>query len=224
MSKLVWDQIGEHLFETGVDQVALFPFVKDTSSYSKGVAWNGITGVTKSPSGAEPTALWADNIKYLNLYSAEELGGTITAYTCPQEWFDLNGAPEVAQGVRIGQQSRGSFGLVYRTKVGNDTEGKDYGYKYHLVYGAQASPSEEAASTENDSPEATEFSWEFSTTPVPVTGYKPTSILEFDTINSDSTKLATLLDIIYGTENADARLPMPDEVIRIMGGTTPVNP
>ena len=215
--ELKWDQLGEHLFETGVDHVALFPFDKATSAYSKGVAWNGITGVTKSPSGAEPTALWADNIKYLNLYSAEELAGTITAYTYPDEWKTLNGQKEIAPGVWVSQQSRGTFGLVYRTKIGNDTEGDSLGHKYHFVYGAQCSPSEEAASTKNDSPEATEFSWEFNTTPVSVTGADPTSILEFDTLSTDPDKLEVLLKIVYGSAEADARLPLPDEIASIMG-------
>lgn len=217
MSELKWDQLGEHLFETGVDHVALFPFNKTTSAYDKGVAWNGITGITKSPSGGEPTALWADNIKYLNLYSAEELGATVTAYTYPPEWSELNGAPEIAKGVRIGQQSRGTFGLFYRTKIGNDTAGDSYGYRYHAIYGAQASPSEEAASTQNDSPEATEFSWEISTTPIAVTGFKPTSIVEFSSLECDAAKLDTLLKVVYGSAESEPRLPLPDEIVEIMG-------
>lgn len=216
-SELKWDELGEHLFETGVDHVALFPFDKTTNKYGEGVAWNGITGVTKNPSGGEPTALWADNIKYLNLYSAEELGLTITAYTYPVEWSELNGAPEIAPGVRIGQQSRGTFGLVYRTKIGNDTAGDSLGYKYHIVYGGQASPSEESSSTQNESPEATEFSWEVSTTPIAVAGHKPTSLIEFSSLECDETKLGNLLKVLYGSTEANARLPLPDEIVTIMG-------
>lgn len=223
MAKLVWDKTGERLYETGVKQGVVYPQNAD-GSYPKGAAWNGLTAVTESPSGAESTALYADDIKYLNLVSNEEFGGTIEAYTYPDEFAPCNGSVEAAPGVNLGQQPRKQFGLCYRTGLGNDTEGYDHGYKLHLVYGALAAPSESAYATVNDSPEAITFSWEFSTTPVSVKGYKPVAHLEIDSTKVDPAKLTALEEILYGkdptTEGAgdgkDARLPLPDEVIELL--------
>lgn len=194
--KLNWDQTGERLFETGVRNGVLYPF--DTNGYGKGVAWNGLTAVTENPSGAEPTALYADDMKYLNLISAEEFGSTIEAYTYPKEFEACDGSAEISDGVTIGQQERKTFGMSYRTVVGNDLEGNEHGYKLHLIYGALAAPSERAYSTINDSPEAITFSWEVSTTPVNVTNKKPTALLTVDSTKCDKTKLAQLEDILYG--------------------------
>lgn len=213
--KLEWDKSGEHLFETGVDRGVLYPQAAD-GTYPKGVAWNGLTSVSESPSGAEATALWADNIKYLNLYSAEEFGATIEAYTYPDEFAELDGSAEIAPGAMIGQQNRKAFGLCYRTVLGNDIQGNDYGYKIHIIYGAQASPSEKSYETINDSPDAITFSWELNTTPVPVTDHKPTASIVIDSTKCDATKLAALEEILYGTagqSGTDARLPLPAEVI-----------
>lgn len=221
MAKLVWDAVGEHLYETGVDHGVLYPWDSTQSAYGTGVAWNGLTTITESPSGADFTAIYADNIKYLNLQSAEEFGGTIEAYTYPDEWMECDGSAEVVTGAVIGQQARKSFGLCYRTKIGNDVDSSEHGYKLHIVYGCLATPSERAYQTINDSPEAISFSWEFQTTPVPVVdsngqpinGAKPTSIITIDSTKADSTKLATLEGILYGGENTEARLPLPAEVI-----------
>lgn len=221
MAKLVWDKDGERTYETGVNQCALY--VKDADgTYPSGVAWNGITSITQSPSGAENTALYADNIKYLNLKSNEEFGGTIEAYTYPDEWMQCNGEAELAKGVTIGQQPRKSFGLCYRTIIGNDTENDSHGYKLHLVYGADAATSDRAYETVNDSPSAITFSWEFSTTPVNVTGGKPTALVEIDSTKVDKDKLASLEEILYGKDGANEtdqgtapRLPLPDEVATI---------
>lgn len=215
MSKLVWDQTGERLYETGVKQGVLYP-IDETGAYSKGVAWNGLTAVTESPSGAEATPLYADDIKYLNLVSAEELGGTIEAYTYPDEFAQCDGSAELVAGVYVGQQARKVFGLSYRTTVGNDLKNNDYGYKLHLIYGALAAPSEKAYATINDSPEAITFSWEFSTTPVNVTGFKPTACITIDSTKVDATKLAALEAVLYGSESEEARLPLPDEVAELM--------
>lgn len=215
MSKLVWDETGKRFYETGVKNAVLYPQV--SGAYPKGVAWNGITAVTESPSGAEPTALYADDIKYLNLYSAEEFGATVEAYTYPDEFAVCDGTAELATGVSIGQQPRKPFGLSYRTTLGNDTENNDYGYKLHLIYGAMASPSEKSYATINDSPEAITFSWELTTTPVSVAGFKPTSCLTIDSTKVDKAKLEQLEDILYGTKEQEARLPLPDEVATIMG-------
>lgn len=215
MAKLVWDQSGEHLFETGVDHGVLYPQAAN-GTYPTGVAWNGLTSVSESPSGADANALWADNIKYLNLYSAEEFGATIEAYTYPDEFAELDGSAEIAPGAMIGQQTRKAFGLSYRTVLGNDIQGNDYGYKLHLIYGAQASPSEKSYETINDSPDAITFSWELNTTPVPVTGHKPTASLVIDSTKCDATKLAALEEILYGTDNEDPRLPLPDEVATLL--------
>lgn len=216
MSKLVWDKTGERLYETGVKQGVLY-LLGSTGTYTKGVAWNGLTNVTESPSGAEATPLYADDIKYLNLMSTEELGGTIEAYTYPDEFAECDGSASLATGVYIGQQARKTFGFCYRTTLGNDVDNNNYGYKLHLVYGALASPSEKAYSTINDSPEAITFSWEFSTTPVNVTGHKPTASITIDSTKVDAAKLAALEKILYGddTESAEPRLPLPDEVAEI---------
>lgn len=222
MSKLVWDQTGERYYETGVKMGVLYPQgVKGASgTYSKGVAWNGLTAVTESPSGAEATALYADDIKYLNLMSAEEFGATIEAYTYPPEFAACDGSAEIADGVTIGQQKRTAFGLCYRTTIGNDTDGNDHGYKLHIIYGAMASPSEKAYATINDSPEAITFSWEVTTTPVSVSGFKPTANLTIDSTKVDPAKLAALEAILYGSDtesNKEARLPLPDEIATLMG-------
>ena len=215
MSKLVWDKTGERLYETGVKQGVLY--VQDAQgAYPKGVAWNGLTNVTESPSGAEATPLYADDIKYLNLMSTEEFGGTIEAYTYPDEFAECDGSASIATGVYIGQQARKTFGLCYRTTLGNDVENNAHGYKLHLVYGALASPSEKAYATINDSPEAITFSWEFSTTPVNVTGFKPTASIVIDSTKADPTKLAELEKILYGDGETEARLPLPDEVATTM--------
>ncbi len=218
---LSWDEVGERQYETGIDRGVLYPQV--SGEYPKGVAWNGLTGVTESPSGAEATPIWADNIKYLNLRSAEEFGGTITAYMSPEEFDACDGEDEIAGGVTIGQQTRQAFGLCYRTKIGNDTDGEDHGYKLHLVYGATVTPSERAYATVNDSPEAIELSWTFDTVPVNVKGFKPTSIVTIDSTTTDSAKLKALEAILYGTPAAteggtatEARLPLPDEIITLM--------
>ena len=214
MSKIVWDQTGERLYETGVKQGVLY--IPASGVYSKGVAWNGLTAVTESPSGAEATALYADDIKYLNLMSNEEFGCTIEAYTYPDEFAACDGSASLAKGVSIGQQPRKTFGLCYRTTLGNDTDGNNYGYKLHMVYGCLAAPSEKAFSTINDSPEAITFSWEVSTTPVNVAGHKPTAHLEIDSTKADPVKLAALEEILYGGAETEARLPLPDEIATLM--------
>lgn len=223
MSKLVWDKTGERFYETGVEKGVLYPF-KD-GAYSKGVVWNGLTAVTESPSGAEATALYADNIKYLNLMSNEEFGATIEAYTYPDEFAECDGSAEIAPGVIIGQQKRSTFGLSYVTKLGNDTDGSDYGYKLHLIYGALASPSEKGYATVNDSPEAITFSWEVSTTPVEVPNtedgksFKPTASVTIDSTKVSADELKALEDILYGTEDAEPRLPLPEELMTIFTAT-----
>ena len=213
MAKLVWDKSGERLYETGVKQGVLY--VQDTAgTYPKGVAWNGLTAVTETPSGAEATALYADDIKYLNLVSAEELGGTIEAYMYPDEFAECDGSVSLTPGMYIGQQDRKTFGLCYRTTLGNDTDSNNHGYKLHLIYGALAAPSETAYATINDSPEAITFSWEFKTTPVNVTGHKPTASIVIDSTKVDAEKLAALEKILYGDDTGDGpRLPLPDEVL-----------
>lgn len=215
MSKLVWDQTGERYYETGVKQGVLYPLSSD-GKYNLGVAWNGLTAVTESPSGAEATPLYADDIKYLNLISNEEFGGTIEAYTYPDEFAECDGSAALVAGVMIGQQPRKTFGLCYRTTLGNDIVNNDYGYKLHLVYGALAAPSEKAYATINDSPEAITFSWEFSTTPVNVTGHKPTACITIDSTKCDKEKLAALEEILYGGESTEPRLPLPDEIATLM--------
>ena len=217
MSKLIWDKTGERYYETGVKNGVLY--IPTEGVYSKGVAWNGLTAVTESPSGAEATALYADDMKYLSLYSAEEFGATIEAYTYPDEFAQCDGSGELAKGVSIGQQTRKTFGLCYRTTVGNDTDGNDYGYKLHMIYGCMASPSEKAYATINDSPDAITFSWEVTTTPVSVAGFKPTASITIDSTKADPTKLAALEDILYGKDGepgSEARLPLPDEIKTLM--------
>ena len=215
MSKIVWDQTGERLYETGVKQGVLY--VQDSGgTYPKGVAWNGLTAVTESPSGAEATPLYADDIKYLNLISTEELGGTIEAYTYPDEFAECDGSASIATGVYIGQQPRKTFGMCYTTTVGNDVDSNAHGYKLHLIYGALASPSEKAYSTINDSPEAITFSWEFSTTPVNVTGFKPTANIVIDSTKATPEKMAALEKILYGDTEVEPRLPLPNEVAQVM--------
>ena len=220
MSKLVWDQTGERYYETGVKMGVLYP-QSASGTYPKGVAWNGLTAVTESPSGAEATPLYADDTKYLNLYSAEEFGATIEAYTYPDEFAECDGSAELTTGVTIGQQKRKAFGLCYRTTIGNDTEGNDHGYKIHIIYGAMASPSEKAYATINDSPEAITFSWEITTTPVSVSGFKPTASVTIDSTKVDGTKLKQLEAILYGDNGpssaGDARLPLPDEIVTLIG-------
>lgn len=222
MSKIVWDKTGERYYETGVKNGVLY--LQTNGVYNNGVAWNGLTAVTESPSGAEATALYADDMKYLNLYSAEEFGATIEAYTYPDEFGECDGSKELVEGVTIGQQTRKAFGLCYRTVIGNDTDGEAHGYKLHIIYGAMASPSEKAYATINDSPEAITFSWEITTTPVNVTGAKPTASVVIDSTKADPTKLAALETILYGKDpttqggedGVAPRLPLPDELKTLM--------
>lgn len=211
MPKLIWDKTDERIFETGVSKGVLYPFNAETKSYDKGVVWNGLTGVTESPSGAETTPLYADNIKYLNLLSAEEFGATIEAYTYPDEFAECNGEANVVEGVVAGQQKRKMFGMSYQTKVG-DADDQEKGYKIHLIYGAKAAPSEKAYATVNDSPEAITFSWELTTTPVDVPNLKPTASLVIDSTKVTPEKLAAFEKILYGDETNEARLPLPAEV------------
>ena len=222
MAKLVWDKSSERLYETGVKNGVLY--VQGTGgTYPKGVAWNGLTAVTESPSGAEPTPLYADDIKYLNLLSTEEFGATIEAYTYPDEFAECDGSKSLATGVYIGQQARKTFGMCYKTTLGNDTEGNDHGYKLHIIYGALAAPSEKAYETINDSPEAITFSWEISTTPVDVKGSKPTATIVIDSTKANPEKLAALEVILFGADapngegtGTDPRLPLPDEIATLM--------
>lgn len=218
--KLVWDQISEKVYETGADHAVLY-LPNNEGIYEKGVAWNGLLGFDENPSGAEATKLWADNINYATMYSAEEYGGTIRAYTYPDEFEACDGSAEIAPGVVIGQQNRRAFGFSYRTLVGNDVMGTDYGYKLHLVYGCMCSPSAKTHDTVNDSPSAVEFSWEVTTTPVAVEGFKPTATLEIDstklTTDEQKANLRALEDILYGTDSTEARLPLPAEVMALFG-------
>ena len=221
MSKLVWDQTGERVYETGVSKGVLYP-MNSSGAYPAGVAWNGLTSVSESPEGADIEDIYADNIKYLSLQAAETFGATIEAYTYPDEFALCDGSVEVATGVMIGQQPRKTFGLCYRTEIGNDVLNEAYGYKLHLIYGCKAQPSEKSYETINDSPEAIQFSWEVKTTPVNVTGQKATSCLIIDSTKVDATKLAALENVLYGTdasgnvEGTTARLPLPDEVVSII--------
>lgn len=222
MAKLTWDDAGKRLYETGVQKGVLYP-MGDNGAYAAGVAWNGLTAVTESPSGAEATPLYADDIKYLELTSAEEFGATVEAYTYPDEFAECDGSAEVATGVKIGQQPRKVFGLCYRTTLGNDVKGNDYGYKLHIVYGCKAAPSEKAYASINDSPEAITFSWEVTTTPVSVKGFKPTAHLEIDSTKATAAKLAALEAILYGADatggsgsGTEPRLPLPDEIIELL--------
>lgn len=216
--KLAWDQAGTRLYETGVKKVALYPMVE--GAYPKGVAWNGVSSITESPSGAEPTAIYADDIKYLNLYSAEDLGLTIEAYTYPDEFAACDGTAEIAQGVSVGQQVRQAFGLAYQTVIGNDTEDNGYGYKLHLVYGCKASPSEKAHNSINESPEVDPFSWEVSTVPVEVPGMKPSATITLDSTKVNKEKLAELEKLLFGSEDSEAKLPLPAEVIALFAAAT----
>lgn len=219
--RIKWDQTGEKKYETGVDRGVLYP-VSENGTYPLGVAWNGLSSVTESPSGAEPTAVYADNQKYLNLFSAEEFGATVEAYMYPDEWEACDGSAEVAPGATIGQQDRQGFGLSYRSLIGNDTKDTNYGYKIHLIYGAKASPSERAHSTINESPEASAMSWEITTTPVNVPGYKPTATFVIDSTKTSADKLKAIEDILYGKDAVGGsgavapRLPLPEEIISIL--------
>lgn len=215
MAKLVWDEVGKRTYETGVDKGVLY--VQDAEgAYGKGVAWNGLTAVNESPSGAEPTPLYADNIKYLELTSKEEYGATIEAYTYPDEFEACDGSAEIGEGVVIGQQSRKVFGLCYRTVKGNDVKNNDYGYKIHLVYGCKAKPAQKNYQTINDSPEAITFSWEVSTTPVEVEGFKPTATVTIDSTKVTADKLKSIEEALYGTETVEPKLLLPDEIIAIV--------
>ena len=214
MSKLVWDETGKRYYETGVKNGVLY--IPTAGVYSKGVAWNGLTAVTESPSGAESTPLYADDIKYLNLISAEEFGATIEAYTYPDEFAACDGSAELATGVTIGQQNRKTFGLCYKTTLGNDVDGNGHGYKLHIIYGCMATPSEKAYASINDSPEAITFSWEVTTTPVSVNGFKPTASLVIDSTKAEAAKLTALEDILYGAGATEPRLPLPDEIATLM--------
>ena len=219
MSKIIWDETGKRLYETGVKQGVLYPQFGGT--YPKGVAWNGLTAVTESPSGAEASPQYADDIKYLNLVSAEEFGATIEAFTYPDEFGVCDGSAEIQPGVIVGQQNRKLFGFSYRTTLGNDTEGIDHGYKLHMVYGALAAPSEKGYATINDSPEAMALSWEVTTTPVSVAGFKPTASLTIDSTKVDPAKLAALELVLYGNAGVDARLPLPNEIAAIFAEAAP---
>lgn len=213
MAELVWDELGERFYETGVNHGTLFVLNPQTGQYGVGVAWNGLISVAEKPSGAEPTPLYADNIKYLTLVSAEEFGATIEAYTYPDEFAECDGSYESSDGLFIGQQTRKKFGLVYKTLMGNDVAGNSFGYKLHIIYGALAAPSEKSYSTINDSPEAITFSWEITTSPVEITGFLPAAMLVIDSTKADATKLAALEDTLFGTYLTDPTLPSPDEII-----------
>ena len=215
MSKLVWDQSGKRLYETGVDHGVLYP-IQTGGVYSKGVAWNGLTAVTESPSGADVNDIYADNMKYLGLVGAEKFGATVEAYTYPDEFAECDGSVELVKGATIGQQNRKVFGMVYRTVIGNDVDGNEHGYKLHLIYGATAAPSEKAYNTINEDPAAITFSWELSTTPVNVTGHKPTASLTIDSTKADPTKLAELEKILFGDTETEPRLPLPDEIAQLL--------
>ena len=215
MAKLTWDKTGERYYETGVKNGVLYVYDSTGKKYGTGVAWNGLTAVTESPSGAEATALYADDIKYLNLMSNEEFGATIEAYTYPDEFAECDGSIALAEGVMIGQQKRKTFGLAYKTTVGNDVDGNDYGYKLHIIYGALAAPSEKAYATINDSPEAITFSWEISTTPVEVEGYKPPASITIDSTKADKAKLEALETQLFGGDDTEPTLPLPDAIATI---------
>ena len=217
MAKLVWDESGKRLYETGVEKGVLY-VQGENGQYENGVAWNGLTAVTESPSGAEPTALYADDIKYLELFSAEEFGATIEAYTYPEEFEACDGSASLGTGVTIGQQDRKAFGICYRTVVGNDVKGNEHGYKLHLVYGAKAKPSEKAYATVNDSPEAVTFSWEVTTTPVNVAGFKRTATVTIDSTKIQPDKLKAIEDKLYGTQDQEPTLLMPDEIKQLIAG------
>ena len=216
MAKLIWDKVGERFYETGVSNCALYVYDDKTQGFGAGVAWNGITSITETPSGAEANAIYADNIKYLSLLSAEEFGASIEAYTYPEEFEECDGSAAIAPGVMVGQQARKKFCLAYKTIKGNDIQNDAYGYKLHLIYNCNAAPSERAYSTINDSPEAIAFSWEISTTPVAVTGHKPTSILTIDSAKVEADKLASVEEALFGGDSAEAKILMPDEVLALL--------
>lgn len=215
MSKLTWDQTGERYYETGVSNCVLY-VQNETGAYPKGVAWNGVTAITESPSGAESNPQYADNIKYLDLISAEEFGATIEAFGSPVEFDVCDGTAELAPGVFVGQQNRKAFGLCYKTILGNDTNGNDNGYKLHFIYGAKAAPTERGYTTISDSPEPITLSWEITTTPVAVAGFKPTATLTVDSTKVEETKLNALLDVVYGSDDKEASLPLPDAILTII--------
>ena len=214
--KIQWDKVGEHFYETGVDHGILYPMNVNGQTYDKGVAWNGLTAVTESPEGAEVSAIYADNIKYLNLMSAEDFKATIEAYTYPEEFEQCDGSAALVKGLNVGQQTRKTFAFCYTTSLGNDTQGQDYGYKIHIIYGCKAKPSEKSYSTINDSPEAVTFSWDVSTVPVPVEGKNPTATVVIDSTRLEKGKLKLIEDKLYGTESAEPTLPLPNEIKALM--------
>lgn len=218
---LEWDTVGERRYETGVSKVAVYPFSSTDAAnpYPKGYAWNGVTAINENPTGGEPNPIYADNIKYLSLLSAEDFGASIEAYTYPDEFAECDGSASPVPGMTIGQQNRKMFGLCYRTEIGNDTDGNTHGYKLHLIYGCYAAPSQKNYQTINESPEPGNFSWEVSTTPVPMTGFKPTAHIEIDSTKVTPAKLTALETILYGSTTADAKLPLPDAVKTALSGT-----
>jgi len=218
MSKIEWDAVGKHTYETGVNQGVLYPYdsSKESKNYGPGVAWNGLTSVSESPSGAEATPIYADNIKYLNLFSAEEFKATVEAYTYPDEFEECDGSAEIAEGVTVGQQARKLFGLSYKTVIGNDTDGESYGYKLHLIYGCMASPSQKQFQTINDSPSAISFSWEVNTTPVNVSGKKPTATVVIDSTKTSKAAMTKIEEALYGTDSSEPYLPLPDEIVALI--------
>ena len=211
MAKLVFNGVGDRLFETGVKKGVLY-VMGDEGQYENGVVWNGLTAVTEKPTGAETTNLYADDVKYVVIYGAEEFEATIEAYTYPEEFEQCDGSAVLQEGVNVGQQTRKTFAFCYTTSLGNDTQGQDFGYKIHIIYGCKAKPSEKSYSTINDSPEAVTFSWDVSTVPVPVEGMNPTATMVIDSTRVESNKLQLLEEVLYGTSVEDARLPLPDEV------------
>jgi hypothetical protein len=215
MAKLVFNNVGERLFETGVKNGVLY-VMGDDGTYENGVVWNGLTAVTESPSGAETTPLYADDVKYVVIYAAEEFGATVEAYTYPEEFEECDGSASIFEGVTIGQQTRKSFGMCYKTSVGNDVQGQDFGYKIHIIYGAKAAPSEKSYSTINDSPEAVTFSWELSTVPVPVEGFNPTATMVIDSTRVPAEKMTLIENKLYGTESEEATLPLPNELLELL--------
>ena len=215
MAKLIFNNVGERLFETGVKNGVLY-VMGDDGAYENGVVWNGLTAVTESPSGAETTPLYADDVKYVVIYAAEEFGATVEAYTYPVEFEQCDGSAAISEGITIGQQTRKSFGMCYKTSVGNDVQGQDYGYKIHIIYGAKAAPSEKSYSTINDSPEAVTFSWELSTVPVPVEGHNPTATMVIDSTRVPAEKMALIEAKLYGSEEAEATLPLPNEILELI--------
>ena len=215
MAKLVFNNVGERLFETGVKNGVLY-VMGDDGAYENGVVWNGLTAVTESPSGAETTPLYADDVKYVVIYAAEEFGATVEAYTYPEEFEQCDGSAAISEGITIGQQTRKSFGMCYKTSVGNDVQGQDYGYKIHIIYGAKAAPSEKSYSTINDSPEAVTFSWELSTVPVPVEGHNPTATMVIDSTRVPAEKMALIEAKLYGSEESEATLPLPNEILDLI--------